>query len=112
MSVEKNTRYMIDTDYANFIHLDDDLKEELFDLATEYAKTPVEEREEEKKYYVKLPWLREDFQYLNFNKSTGMYLTATKGEYCNYQTKFTVEEIEEMKKRFNLDSFVIVEVEE
>ena len=57
VSIEKNTRFLIDTNYANFIHLDDDLKEELFDLAIEYAKTPVEEREEEKRFIIPLPGL-------------------------------------------------------
>ena len=113
MGVEKNTRFLIDTDYASFIYLDDDLREELFNIAVEYAKTPVEERkEEEKKYYLKLPCLRKGSQYLNYNKSTGTYITAMKGEYLNYQTKFTMEEIEKLKEKYNLDSFEIVDVEE
>ena len=48
MGVEKNTKYMIDTDYASFIYLDDDLKWELFNLAVEYARTPIEERKAER----------------------------------------------------------------
>ena len=111
MGVE-NTRFVIDTDYANFIDLDYYLKEKLFDLAVEYARTPIKERGEEKKYHVRLPWLDEDFQCLNLNKSTGRYLIATKSEFSYCQTKFTMEEIEELKEKYNLDSFEIVEAPE
>ena len=48
MGVEKNTRFLMDTDYDSFIYLDYDLREELFGLAVEYARTPIEEREMEK----------------------------------------------------------------
>ena len=112
MGIEKDIRFLIDTNYENFIDLDDDLQKELFDLAVEYSRTPVEERKEEKKYYVKLPWLGEDSKYLNRNKSTGTYITAMKNEYLYYQTKFTMEEIEKLKEKYNLDSFEIVEVED
>ena len=99
MSVEKNTRYMIDTDYANFIHLDDDLREELFGLAVEYARTPIEEREMEKKYYLRLPIFGYDNEnYLNLDRDTGKYLLDNKKDIAYYQTQFTQKEIDEMKK--------------
>lgn len=60
--------------------LDKNVQEKLFDLLIEYAKTPIEDREEEKYYLV----------------------------------KFTLKEIEEIKKKFNTDlkDFELVEVEE
>ena len=88
-------------------------QEALFDLVVECAKTPIEERkEEEKKYYVKLSWLGEDSQYLNFNKSTGTYFTVMKDGDKIFKNKFTMEEIEKLKEKYNLDNFVIVGVEE
>ena len=114
IGVEKNTRYLIDMNYANFMFLDDDLKWELFNLAVEYARTPIDERKEEKKYYLRLSIFGYDDEqsYLNLERDTGKYLFGSKKNTERYQTQFTQKEIDEMKKRFNLDSFEIVEVEE
>lgn len=45
LNVEQNIRFKIGIDYNRFEYLDDDIKEELFNIAVEYARTPVEERE-------------------------------------------------------------------
>ena len=46
---------MFDCDWSAFVHLNRDVQEPLFDLAYKLAKTPLAEREEEKKYRVKFP---------------------------------------------------------
>ena len=50
--------------------------------------------------------------YLNLERDTGKYLFGSKKNIERYQTQFTQKEIDEMKKRFNLDSFEHVEVKE
>lgn len=47
----------LETMYANFLLLEDDIRAELFDIFAEYAKTPPDEREEEKRFIVTLPGL-------------------------------------------------------
>ena len=58
----------------------------------EYAKTPLEEREEEKKYLLRTPF--NDCIYLNFYKDS--YMFAGKIQEAGYQTKFTQKEIDAM----------------
>lgn len=56
-TVETDAILGIDTDYDTFKSLDDDDKNILFRLILEYAKTPLKERDIEKKYRYELPVL-------------------------------------------------------
>lgn len=47
----------LETIYANFMRLEDDVRSDLFDIFVEYAKTTISEREEEKRFIVPLPGL-------------------------------------------------------
>lgn len=47
----------LETMYVNFLRLEDEIRAELFDIFAEYAKTPPDEREEEKRFIVPLPGL-------------------------------------------------------
>lgn len=94
------------------------MSETLVDLIVEYAKTPVEDREEEKKFYLRhrfLTSLLRDMKYSFINYDTkynDIYLSSN--EALDYvKTKFTLKEIEEIKKKFDTDlaDFEIVEVE-
>ena len=55
MSISTDDLFMFDCDWSAFVHLNRDVQEKLFDLAYQLAKTPLAEREEEKKYRVKFP---------------------------------------------------------
>ena len=55
MSISTDDLFMFDCDWSAFVHLNRDVQEPLFDLAYKLAKTPLAEREEEKKYRVKFP---------------------------------------------------------
>ena len=55
MSISTDDLFMFDCDWSAFVHLNRDVQEPLFDLAYQLAKTPLAEREEEKKYRVKFP---------------------------------------------------------
>lgn len=94
--------------------------DKLFDLVVQYAKTPIEDREEENKYYLKHKFLisstegaRYEDSFLNYNtRNNEMYL-SDKMPVGDIRTKFTLKEIEEIKEKFDTDlkDFELVEVE-
>lgn len=90
--------------------------EKLFDLCVEYAKTPIEEREAEKKYYLRLKddFYKISYAYLTRNIQDGDYFSFGKHELKGAQNKFTQKEIDEIKKKFNTDlsEFKQIEVKE
>lgn len=89
--------------------------DELLDLCVEYVKTPIEEREEEKKYYLrKFNKKFYENEYLNYNKYYKDWSLGDDIEDDQYQTKFTCSEIENIKKKFNtgLPEFARMVVEE
>lgn len=52
------TRYcLIDTRYSEFDLLKKNIKEDLFKIIYEFARTPIEDREDEKRYIIPLPHL-------------------------------------------------------
>lgn len=93
---------------------------ELFDLCAEYARTPIEEREEEEKFYLKKmeSFYDENYDeenaYLNFEMSDGDFLLESINENNAYKTQFTQKEIDDIKKKFNtdLEEFEQIEVKE
>lgn len=96
------------------IRPDECMSKELFDLVVEFAKTPIEDREEENKFYLRHKWLRNnDFNYLCFDEDYQNYTLST----CysrEWKRQFTEKEIEELKQTFNTDlnDFEMVEVED
>lgn len=85
--------------------------------AVAFAETPPEDREEEKKFYLKHRWMKPrpiDKNYLNLWIGTNEYWLDCKNETEDVQTQFTKKEIEEIKEKFNTDlaDFEEVEVEE
>lgn len=92
---------------------DEPITKTLFDLIVEYACTPVEDRKEEKKFYLRHKWIRKsyDFNYLCFDEDSEIYTLST----CNskeWKTVFTEKEVEELKEKFDTDlsDFKIIEV--
>lgn len=95
--------------FKYFYHNDKDL----FKLCVDYTSTPIEEREEEKKYYLfKIDRKFYENEYLNYNKYYKRWGLGDNVENAQYKTKFTWKEIEDIKKKFNteLPEFVRVEV--
>lgn len=93
------------------------MSETLVDLIVEYAKTPVEDREEEKRYYLRHKWVNSKTNnYLHFSEENNFYnLSVYKSlDAWKTQLQFTEKEIEEIKEKFDTDlaDFEIVEVEE
>ena len=117
--------YIINTDDSMFNRLPKEFKKELFNILVEFARTPADEREEEKKYQYRLKerywWILKDFEYkeiyLNFRTSTDgeekyLSLEDDRNVGC-YKTIFTDKEIQKVKDEFDIDleMFDKIEVE-
>lgn len=86
----------IDTDYSAFNDLDQSKKQKYYKVIFEYLMTPIEEREEEKKYYLKQIGIENNHSFLNYDSSICEYSTYDKKEFGTYQTQFTQSEIDEL----------------
>lgn len=97
-----------------FADLDNDLRRILLDTMYEYARTPVEDREEEKRYKLKHRFLKTSsgYSFLSVNNEDGVVYLGGYFQAKGFQSNFTEKEIDEIKKRFNttLDGFEMVEV--
>jgi len=110
-SVGKTKMFMLDTNWYYFQYLSDYDKERLLKLAIELARTPLDEREDEKRYRLRLPFIK-SYGYLNLDEINGVYELSGEKQVNNYQTIFAESEVEELKQNYNLDSFVMEEVKE
>ena len=108
LEISKENQYTMNADFWGFQFLASEIKRELFRLATELASTPLDEREDEKRYRLKLPFAMKYDSYLNLC-SDGFFVSS-KDNSNDCKTIFTESEIEELKRKYNLDSFVLGEV--
>lgn len=89
----------------------------LYKLCFEYTSTPVEDREEEKKYYLIHRYFRiagGGSGFFTIENASGLSFLKYKTNLDHYSQKFTEKEIEELKEKLNtnLDGFEMVEVED
>lgn len=116
-AISETNFLQLSTNYSKWYELSDIDKKELFDLLVEYAKTPIEDREEEKKFYLRHRWIVNSAAgegYLNwFLHDDIMRLSSTLQD-SSAKTQFTLREIEEIKEKFDTDlkDFELVEVED
>ena len=107
--------YEFDNRWEYFTKLAEETKKELFDLLVKYSSTPIEGREEEKKYYLKHKFLTNGIRdcYLNYKINYDNWILSDSKKQENYKTQFTEQEIEAIKEKINtsLDDFEIIEVE-
>ena len=102
ISVSKEFRFGVDTGWTGFSKEQENVLLELYANACELAKTPLAEREEEKRYWlqrIEPPILGEqDPRYLFYTRVGGYYdIGITKSEWRNVtKTIFTESEIAEM----------------
>lgn len=113
--VDKARAYTIDTKAAFEVKN----AEELFDLCVKYAKTPIEDREEKKKYYLYLKNKNREFyesiySYLTLRKQDNTFSLDVGVETAGLTAQFTQKEIDEIKEKFNtdLEEFKQIEVKE
>ena len=100
--INKKHQYRFDTEW------DMDIKEELFNLIVELAETAPEYREEEKKYYVKLPKVTRDRKAIYLLKQSSDCANPTTVDWSNEHYiksgdetyRFTEKEIKEIDERY------------
>ena len=113
-SINLKTKFEINTSLWAFTNLlAEDEREKIYVLLTKLAETDLEDREEEKKYYLKHKWISySGRQYLNLNTDKNKYDINSKSNSAEFKTQFTLEEINKIKEKFNTDlsDFEIVEV--
>ena len=69
----------------------------LYMILAELAMTPLDERVEENKYYVKI--CGGSLGYLNIKTSTNKMIVDSKDDACGIKTKFTDKAIKQLKQR-------------
>lgn len=69
----------------------------LYMILSELAMTPLDERIDEKKYYVKI--CGGSLGYLNIKTSTNKMIVDSKDDACGIKTKFTDKAIKQLKQR-------------
>lgn len=90
--------YELDTEWEGMCN-----NEELFDVMVEYAKTPIEEREEQEEFYWKLKGNMDDsYCYINFNKKRNTVSIDNKHETGTYKSVFTENEFKELCKKHGM----------
>lgn len=93
----------------------DDKDFNMIKAAVAFAETPPEDREEEKKFYLKHRWLSANKFVKHHTSVYEKSYELTSWEYGDKSDiQYTLKEIEEIKKKFNTDlkDFELVEVEE
>lgn len=121
--IELDKRYAFSTIEEAFDGLPEELQKELFDILVKFTKTPVGEREEEKKYQYRLKekywWILKNLDYeetcLNLRISKDgeeRYLSLENDRNVGcYKTIFTDKEIAEIVKTFDVDLKMFDKVE-
>ncbi|EUJ48625.1 hypothetical protein [Paenilisteria rocourtiae] len=92
-SVYKDSQYTHSIYAYNIKELGEEKTHKLAELLFEYASTPLDEREEPKKWYLRDPVTTDDVV-LNICKSTGRRIWNTKADTGWYKNQFTRAEIE------------------
>lgn len=115
-SIDLERKFEISTNFSAFEEqLTEDEIEKLYFLLTKLAETDPEDREEEKKYYLRHKWLDSDrWNYLNFYITDDSCELSDKPSGKTCKTQFTQKEIDEIKERFNtnLEDFEQIPVED
>lgn len=103
--------YAIDTLFSRWKRTDETARAKLYQLATELAATPLEEREEPKKYYYRLPYVKASMSYVNHNPIFQAFFYSTKESFNEYQTQFTREEFATIAKENDIPANLHIEEE-
>ena len=112
VGISTNREYIVDNEWDEYQNLHKSTQGELFDLAYQLAKTPLAEREEEKKYYLKLelPIPLEDgpMRWLNQKVGASKYHFGSQENIGDYKTIFTESEVAQM----DLTGLKLIEVKD
>lgn len=114
--VSKNKNFLAGMTYESLNDLSEELREKLYNLIDEYVRTPLNERREEKKYYLRFAPLVDNgcFSYLNYTSPLSCLKLSDRSQVPMHKTQFTQKEIDEIKEKFKvtLSDFEQIPVEE
>lgn len=91
------------------------MQEKLYKLIDKYARTPLEEREEQERFFLKFKIKTDDdCNFLNYDKNDDEPTLDNRLETSNFQTRFTQKEIKDIRIKFGLtlSDFEQIPVEE
>lgn len=106
----------INTDFGTMYYFNEKPRVEMLEALCELSMTPIEKRQEKKKYYLKHRFLIEEggCNYLNYDHSLRELNLSDIGQSKSIQTQFTKEEIDEIEKKYDTDlqDFEMIEVQD
>ena len=109
--VGKRRKYAVSTIGNEWDWITDPAGGKLYTLATELAATPIEEREEPKKYYYRIPYITFSDSYLNYDSDDHVVFYHDKTPSQTYQTQFTREEYATLAKEHGIPEGVHISEE-
>lgn len=107
--------FCVNTEYPSFNNLPEELKEKLYNLIDNYTRTPIEDREEQERFFLKFKIKTDDdCKYFNYDKNDDEPKLDNSLETSNFQTRFTQKEINDIRRKFGLtlSDFEQIPVEE
>lgn len=116
--IRKDKRFYVCTYFEFSEYLSEELQEKLYKLIDKYARTPLEEREEQERFFLKFKIKTDDdCNFLNYDKNDDEPTLDNRLETSNFQTRFTQKEINDIRRKFGLtlsdfEQIPIEEVEE
>ena len=99
MVIDKTDTHMLDPNHISYVTLTHEDKSVLLDLSVKLAKTPLAEREEEKRYRLRIVanlGFMDDQRFLNLNIEREEYFICSARQSEWVKTIFTESEIAEM----------------
>ena len=99
MSIGKHQQFWFDPGWGGFNNLTEDQKLKLYELGYELSKTPLAEREEEKRYRLRIVanlGFKDDQRFLNLNIEREDYFICSARQSEWVKTIFTESEISQM----------------
>ena len=111
LDVSVNYMHTIFTAYESWRYLSEATQAKLYKLAYELTSTPLEEREEQKKYYYRLPYGTKSYSYLNYDSGDFTMFYADSRESAGYQTQFTRAEYSAIAKKHGIPEGVHISEE-
>lgn len=114
--IRKDKRFYVCTYFEFSEYLSEELQEKLYNLIDKYARTPLEEREEQERFYLKFAALTDngDETYLNYYEADDSLGMFTRYQEFGFQTRFTQKEINDIRRKFGvtLSDFEQIPVDE
>ena len=113
--IRKDKRFYVCTYFEFSEYLSEELQEKLYNLIDKYARTPLEEREEQERFFLRFKIeTDDDCNFLNYDKNDDEPTLDNSLETSSFQTQFTQKEIDEIKEKFNvtLSDFEQIPVED